>query len=188
VQKKMSRIPAHAERVFKGVIFDVYQWEQEMFDGSTETFEGLKRPNTVLVIPMIGDKVYYSLQEQPAHKPFLSLFGGRGDEGEEPIETAKRELLEESGLESDDWYELRKYSIPGKFEWDVYYYVARNCRKTSEQNLDSGEKIEIREADLDSFLSEIVADPSFRELSFKSEVFSVFNPDVVAKLRDEMLG
>ena len=184
----MSRIPSHAECVFKGVIFDVYQWEQEMFDGSTETFECLKRPNTVLVIPMNGDKVYYSVQEQPGKKPFLSLLGGRGDEGEEPLETAKRELMEEAGLESDDWQELRKYSIPGKFEWDVYYFVARDCRKAGDQNLDSGERIEIREANLDRFLFEVVADPSFRELSFKNEVFSAFNLDVVAELRDEMLG
>lgn len=184
----MSRIPSHAARVFKGVIFDVYQWEQEMFDGSTATFECLKRPNTVLVIPMIGDTVYYSRQEQPNKEPFLSLLGGRADEGEEPLETAKRELLEEAGLESDEWLELRKYSIPGKFDWDVYYYVARNCRKTAEQNLDSGEKIEIRETDLDSFLSDIVADPSFREHSFKGEVFSAFNSDVAEKLRDEMLS
>jgi ADP-ribose pyrophosphatase len=184
----MSAIPEHAKRVFKGVIFDVYQWEQEMFDGSIEIFEGLKRPNTVMVIPMIGDRVYYAYQEQPSHEPFLSLLGGRGDEGEAPLETAKRELLEEAGLESDEWVELRKYSIPGKFEWDVYYFVARNCRKTANQSLDCGEKIEIREIDLDGFLLDIVAEHSFREHSFKREVFSAFNPDVAAKLRDEIIG
>ena len=36
------KVPKQAKRVFKGVIFDVYQWEQEMFDGTKEIFEKLK--------------------------------------------------------------------------------------------------------------------------------------------------
>ena len=44
-------IPANAKKVFHGVIFDVYQWEQEMFDGTKEIFEKLKRPDTVVVFP-----------------------------------------------------------------------------------------------------------------------------------------
>ncbi len=39
------KIPPNAKRVFKGIIFDVYQWQQKMFDGSKETFEMLKRAN-----------------------------------------------------------------------------------------------------------------------------------------------
>jgi len=30
--------------VHQGVIFDVYQWEQEMYDGSIKIFEKLKTP------------------------------------------------------------------------------------------------------------------------------------------------
>lgn len=61
----MSKIPPHAVRVFKGVIFDVYQWEQMLYDGSTTTFECLKRPDTVIVIPLAGEMVYYAEQAQP---------------------------------------------------------------------------------------------------------------------------
>lgn len=50
------KIPEDAKLVFKGVIFDVYQWEQEMFDGTYETFEAIKRVGTVQIIPTIGDK------------------------------------------------------------------------------------------------------------------------------------
>ncbi len=46
-------IPEQAELKFRGVIFDVYQWPQEMFDGSVETFEMLRRADTVKIIAIL---------------------------------------------------------------------------------------------------------------------------------------
>lgn len=97
------KIPPQAKRVFKGIIFDVYHWQQKMFDGSEETFEMLKRVNTIEVISIKDGKICISHQSQPTKKDFYSLFGGRAEEGEEPLTTAKRELLEESGMTSDSW-------------------------------------------------------------------------------------
>lgn len=162
------KIPETAKLVFKGKIFDVYQWEQVLFNGSTATFEALKRPNTIQVIPTVGDpstgsgqvKILLALEEQP-NKPLCnSFFGGRAEEGEEPLFTAKRELLEETGLESDDWELIKTYESEGKIQWETHLFIARNCRKVAEQNLDAGEKIEVKEVDFDEFL-EIVSDEKF---------------------------
>src|SRR3989344_9686996 len=91
-------IPGHAKRVFKGVLFDVYQWEQKMFDGSTAIFEKLKRPDTVVVFPVLPDgRIILTEQEQPGKEAFIGATGGRVDVGEEILQTAHRELLEESG-------------------------------------------------------------------------------------------
>lgn len=49
-------IPPHAKRSFTGIIFDVYQWEQRLYDGSTTTFEKIKRSDTVNVILTTPDK------------------------------------------------------------------------------------------------------------------------------------
>lgn len=152
------KIPSSASRVFKGIIFDVYHWEQEMFDGTTQTFEILKRPNTIEIIATSGNKISISRQSQPNKHDFYSLFGGRAEEGEDPLVTAKRELLEESGLTSDDWELLRIYEPMHKIDWQIYMFVARNCKKTSEQKLDSGEKIEIVECTFDKFLHIIGSD------------------------------
>ena len=46
-------IPDHATCVFHGALFDVYQWQQEMFDGTYETFEMLRRPDTIAVIAIV---------------------------------------------------------------------------------------------------------------------------------------
>lgn len=150
------KIPSDAKCVFKGVIFDVYQWQQEMFDGSSATFEMLKRPNTVEVIAIQDEKIYLSKQSQPNKKDFFSPFGGRAEENEEPIETAKRELLEESGFASDDWELLKVYEPSHKIEWAIYLFVARNCKKIGEQNLDAGEKIETKSYSFEEFINIIL--------------------------------
>lgn len=68
--KSLQPMPENAKRVFKGIIFDVYQWEQEMFDGGKETFEKLKRPNTVVVFPVFPDgRIMLTEQEQPGKAP-----------------------------------------------------------------------------------------------------------------------
>lgn len=152
------KIPPNAKKVFDGIIFDVYQWEQEMFDGTTSTFEMLKRPNTIEVIATVGDKILLSKQSQPNKKDFYSLFGGRAEGGEEPLDTAKRELLEESGLNSKDWELLKTYTPMHKIDWSIYMYVARNCTKTSDQKLDAGEKIEIVKCTFDEFIKIIESD------------------------------
>lgn len=152
------KIPSNAKKVFDGIIFDVYQWEQEMFDGSTSTFEMLKRPNTIEVIATEGDKILLSKQSQPNKSDFYSLFGGRAEEGEEPLETAKRELLEESGLKSENWELLKTYSPIHKIEWDIYMYVARDCVKTLDQKLDAGEKIEIIKCTFEEFIKIVDSD------------------------------
>ncbi|MFA5946621.1 MAG: NUDIX hydrolase [Patescibacteria group bacterium] len=149
------KIPASAKRVFKGVIFDVYQWEQEMFDGSMATFERLKRPATIQVIPVMGDKIILAREQQPLAEEKYSFIGGRQEEGETDLETAKRELLEETGLASDDWELLWTYDSFGKMEWKMCVFIARNCKKVAEQKLDPGEKIYPEEYTFDEFVEKV---------------------------------
>ena len=170
------KIPADATKVFKGVIFDVYQWQQKMFDGSTTTFEAMKRPDTCVVIPLADGKVFYSKQEQPSKKEvFHALFGGRVEEGEDPLEGAKRELLEEAGMISDKWEELFQWQAPGKLDWTVYYYIARDCKQTTGQNLDGGEKIEVCSCTPEEFVREVMSRPDFYETELKGGIYNAFN-------------
>lgn len=152
------KIPPEAKRVFKGVIFDVYQWQQKMFDGSSQTFEILKRPNTVEVIAIKDGKICISHQSQPTKPDFYSLFGGRAEEGEDPLVTAKRELLEESGMESNNWQLYKSYTPLHKIDWTIYTYIAKDCKKVSDLKLDPGEKIEIKELLFNEFIDFVLSD------------------------------
>lgn len=188
----MAKIPPHAKKVFSGVIYDVYQWEQEQFDGTFKTFEMLKRPNTVIVIPLVGDRIYLHKEEQPGHTPHISVPAGRFDFGEtDPLAVARRELLEESGYTSDDFRLLRAHENPGKIEATMYIVVAHDCRKVAEHNLDAGERIhETMLLTFDEFLEmsqhpeflgggvleldclKALLDPQYKE-HFRNQIFGV---------------
>ena len=103
IPKDAKLIPEKAERVFKGQIFDVYQWQQEMFDGSYETFEMLKRPDTVKVIALKEEKIIICEEQQPNTQ--VSLMYQRTDMTtiRNPIGAAKRELWKKTGMAFADW-------------------------------------------------------------------------------------
>ncbi len=152
--RSMQPIPPHAQVVFSGALFDLYQWEQEMFDGSTEIFEKVKRHHdTVNIIPVTEDgKILIAEEQQPCTDPFIALIGGRVDPGEDPIDTARRELREEAGYEADELIIWNAYQPAGsKIDWAVYNFIAKRCRKVGEQILDPGERISIREVDFEDF-------------------------------------
>ena len=69
----------------------------------------------------------------------------RDDIAEDSLESAKRELLEETGYEADEWEHL--LTIPSNAtiaDNYAYIYRARNCRKVSDQHLDDIEFLNTR--------------------------------------------
>ena len=72
---------------------------------------------------------------------------------ESPIKAAKRELLEESGMASDNWHLLKVFDPISKIDWKVHLFSAADCRKVSEQNLDNGERIKITGVSFERFMS-----------------------------------
>lgn len=84
----------------------MYQWRQELYDGSFETFEMLKRPDTVLIIAEDdGGEILACNEEQPGgiiRKQHLPA--GRVDASDKTIlAAAKRELKEETGYSFAEW-------------------------------------------------------------------------------------
>ena len=72
----------------------------------------------------------------------VGLPAGYIEEGEKPVDAAQRELLEETGYTSDNFTSLGSfYQDQGCSGAYNHYFLARNCRKVKEQNLDKGEFI-----------------------------------------------
>ncbi len=147
-------IPAHAQCVFKGKLFDVYQWEQVMFDGTTKTFEKVKRPDTAIILPVLDNgNILLIKEEQPGKtSSYITACGGRIDEGEDILKAAKRELLEETGYEASEFILWKAICPSQKIDYVGYYFIAKGCRKIFDQSLDGGEKVDIKEVSFDEFL------------------------------------
>lgn len=164
----MPKIPPHAKCVFKGVIFDVYQWEQKLYDGSMEIFEMLKRKPNVQVLALSDENVFYLEEEQPFKGRYRGLVGGSAKSyDEDPLDIAKRELLEETGMVAKKWVLLSSSNHVPKTDWDFYLYVAYGCEKIQEPVLDSGEKVEVKKMSLDLFLRDIAIDPKFHSFELR---------------------
>jgi len=187
--KKRDPIPSHAKCVFKGKIFEVWQWEQKLYDSSTKTFERLKRPDTVQVVTVVGDKILILEETQPDKStPFLTLPGGRVDPGEDPLTAAKRELHEETGYSAQDWSLWLAHDPVGKIEWTIYTYIARDSKEDAEPHLDGGERVTAQLVTFDEFLA-LSNDPRFYDPSLTHEfVIAHYDPAYKETLRKLILG
>ena len=155
-------MPEHAVQVFKGVLFEVWQWQQELFDGSHTTFESLRRNDSSVVIPVLPDgKLLLVEDEQPGRGTVLTFPGGEGETGEDSEVAARRELFEETGYEADTLTHLRSSQPSTKIAWTIHTYVGRGCRKSAEPKLDAGERITVREVSLDELIA-LADDPRFQ--------------------------
>lgn len=186
VPKNVKTIPERAELKFHGEIFDVYQWPQEMFDGSKATFEMLSRADTVKIIALVTpeervklesvvsfttleqDELIITRQRQPRKDWFYDFPGGRNDNpAEDELAAAKREMREETGLEFRNWKLIGVNQPFAKIDWLVYTFVASGLEKVAEQKLDAGEEIEVLAVSFDELLK-LADDDDSKYLRFKN--------------------
>ncbi|HEX3099577.1 MAG TPA: NUDIX hydrolase [Patescibacteria group bacterium] len=185
----MSKIPKKAKRIFNGTVFDVYQWKQKMFDGSFKTFEMAKKLDTISVIATVGDKIAVLYQQQPGTEWYYTLPGGYVDvPGETARTAALRELLEETGLKPKRIKLWRTNNAHSRMTSNHYFFIAQDCEKVSDQEVDGGEKIKVLMKTFEQFLK--YADiRSFHNQGLIIEMLRArLYPKEKAKLKKEIFG
>lgn len=178
-----------AIKVFQGKIYSVYQWPQKLYDGTTATFEGLVRPDTVVAIPVTESKKVVMIKEKQPGKEFkLTLPGGRVESNEPVLEAVQRELLEETGLKGSKPELLLKYSPVSKIRWEVFIFVIKNCKQVTKQNLDAGEKIELKLFEPDDFINHYLY-TSNQEIYFSNFLLrKKLQPGEIEKFKSNLLS
>jgi 8-oxo-dGTP pyrophosphatase MutT (NUDIX family) len=171
---KARLVPPNAKRVFKGIIFDVYHWQQPAFDGAPITFEMLKRPDSVVIIAVKDGKLVLG-EERHAEipEPFLGFPGGRHDRAEETeLQAAQREMREETGLTFKSWKLLDIRQVESKIEHFVYYFLAWDFEREVPTQLDASEQVSVKLLSMEEVKN---MPPAFRTRSVKQLVLSRAN-------------
>jgi 8-oxo-dGTP pyrophosphatase MutT (NUDIX family) len=120
-------------------------------DGREAEREIVEHPGAVAVVAHDGERLYLVRQPREAvdEQGLLELPAGKLDEeGEEPLDTAKRELAEEVGKGARSWEHLTSfYTSPGFADEECHVYLATDLYDERAE-ADETERIEIVEAPL----------------------------------------
>ena len=149
-----------SETVWEGRIATVRVDRFRYTDGEEAEREVIAHPGAVAVVAHDGERLFLVRQPREAvgEPALLELPAGKLDEdGEDPLETAKRELAEETGKGARSWSKLTSfYTSPGFADEECHVYLATDLYDESAE-ADENERIEIVDvplADLDSVIRE----------------------------------
>jgi 8-oxo-dGTP pyrophosphatase MutT (NUDIX family) len=141
-----------SETVWQGRIATVRKDRFHYEDGDEAEREVVAHPGSVAVVAHDGQELYLVRQPREAvgEPELLELPAGKLDEdGEEPLDTAKRELAEEIGKGARSWRHLVSfYTSPGFVDEECHVYLATDLYDESAE-AEEDERIEIVTVPLD---------------------------------------
>lgn len=107
----------------------------------------------VLALTKNNEAVLVRQYRHGVQENLLELPGGIVDDGEEPLEGARRELMEETGYSAGHIVEVGQiYPNPALQHNTLYCYLATDVELTDVQHLDEAEDIEVHLVPLDDLI------------------------------------
>ncbi len=134
------------------IYFNVWKPVYRMPHGGEKTFELIETCDVSVVCPLTKDnEVVMVRQYRPGpEEVLLELPAGAVDDEEYAQDSAKRELLEETGYEGICTY-LASSPVGAYSSRRKHIYVAVDCVKTHEQNLGHNEYADVELVSLETF-------------------------------------
>lgn len=114
------------EEVWRGLVGTVKIAKFRHEDGEVVQREVIDHPGAAVTLPFDGEHIWLVRQPREAagEQSLLELPAGKLN-GEEPLETAKRELREEIGKAAIGWKHLTSfYASPGFTNEEIHAYLA----------------------------------------------------------------
>lgn len=167
----MCALAPNAVKVFEWKFFEIYNREQELYDGTTRIFEKCVRYPSAWAFAIQDDKILIAYQQQPHKKdPYYGHLGWMLGKDEDPLEWIKREFLEETWMIAEEYEFYKYYEFPGVLEWSKYFYILRGVKKIQEQQLDQwSEIITVKAVTFDEYI-DLVCTGQIRERWVREEI------------------
>lgn len=139
-----------SEAVFRGHLLHVRRDRVVLPNGTETGREYILHPGAVLVIPILDDgSLLFERQfRYPLRRSFLELPAGKIDPNETPLETGKRELLEETGYTANEWHYVGQlHPCIGYSDERILIYLARGMQ-AGDHRRDEDETLELLQMSL----------------------------------------
>ncbi len=135
--------------LYHGAIIKVRKDEVQTVDGSVHGREVVEHPGGAAVLATLDTgRILLIRQFRYALGQYLYEFpAGKLDAGENPADSIRRELLEETGYEAKIWEEITyMYTTPGFCNEKIYLYRADGLVLSDQERSQEDENIELLEA------------------------------------------
>ncbi|HEX6320299.1 MAG TPA: NUDIX hydrolase [Burkholderiales bacterium] len=143
--KDLTEHRISSEQVYDGALLKVHRDTVRLPDGSTGGREYIRHPGAVAIVPLFDDgRVLLERQfRYPHRREFIELPAGKLEPGEPHLNTAKRELLEETGYVAQEWTPLGViHTAIAYTDEAIELFMARKLT-LQQRSLDQGEFLEI---------------------------------------------
>ncbi|OFZ84190.1 MAG: NUDIX hydrolase [Betaproteobacteria bacterium RBG_16_66_20] len=133
------------EEIFRGGILRLRRDVVRLPDGSQAVREYVRHPGAVAIVALTGEGgvVLERQHRYPLGRDFVELPAGKLEPDEAHLETAQRELLEETGYAAAEWTRLGLvHNAIGYSDESIELWLASGLEKRA-ANLDAGEFLEV---------------------------------------------